>query len=124
MTTFPNFLDHYARTLLNIRAATENPHHRALLETYAEVQQLEARLLDAVVAPHPQSGPGEKHPCTELLIDRLAAGQELAALLSAACCRPDGEEADCDDRNSCSPHCDPDAKEEADETPCRDCRRH
>ncbi|WP_328486020.1 hypothetical protein [Streptomyces zaomyceticus] len=124
MTTFPNFLDHYATALLHIPAQTENPHHRALLETYAEVQQLEARLLDAIVAPHPQSGSGEKHACTELLIDRLAAGQELAALMSIPCCCPDEEEADCEDSNSCSPDCDPDAEGEEDAAPWRGCRRH
>lgn len=124
MTTFPTFLDHFATTVLGTPAQAENPHHRALLETYAEVQQLEHRLLTAMVAPHPQTGPDEKHACTEFLLDRLPAGQELAALMSVACCCAAEEEDACAKR--CSPAGDPGEHAENDEAaaPWRDGLRH
>ncbi|WP_282697794.1 hypothetical protein [Streptomyces sp. CC208A] len=130
MTTFPNFLDHYATKVLGAPAQAENPHHRALLETYAEVRHKEARLLAAMLAPHPNSGQEGEHACTVLLLDRLAVGQELAALLSTTCCCPDEEEAGHTDTTSCSPACDPDKGEEDDKgetrgpAPWRACRRH
>ncbi|MFG3348684.1 hypothetical protein ACGF1Z_26950 [Streptomyces sp. NPDC048018] len=106
MTAFPNFLDHFASNLLELPAETENPHHRALLESYIEVQQLEHRLLEALTAPHPDNGPDGFHACTEILVDRLAAGQELAILLSAPCCCAAEEEPSCaQDPACCSPDC-------------------
>ncbi|WP_435059116.1 hypothetical protein [Streptomyces sp. bgisy060] len=125
MTAFPNFFDHYATNLLGIPAETENPHHRALLETYAEVQHLERRLLRAMATPHAH-GPDEEHACTELLIDRLAAGQELAALLSVACCCAAEEDPTCgDDPDNCSPDCYEAVEDTGDEDAAawRGCRR-
>ncbi|WP_329309218.1 hypothetical protein [Streptomyces microflavus] len=106
MTAFPNFLDHFAANLLELPAETENPHHRALLETYIEVQQLERRLLEAITGPHSGDGPEGFHACTEILVDRLAAGQELAVLLSAPCCCAAKEESfAAQDSAHCSPDC-------------------
>lgn len=106
MTAFPNFLDHFGENLLELPAELENPHHRALLETYIEVQQLERRLLEALTNPHPDITPDGFHACTEILIDRIAAGQELAVLLSAPCCCAPAEESSCEkDPDSCSPDC-------------------
>ncbi|MEW1699059.1 hypothetical protein ACIQCR_31360 [Streptomyces sp. NPDC093249] len=112
MTAFPNFLDHFAENLLELPAQTENPHHRAVLETYFEVQHLERRLLDAVIAPHPDNGPDTDHTCTEILIDRLAVGQELAALLAADCGQSPGD--DTSRAETCSPPCcaDPETDDE------------
>ncbi|MCZ0978702.1 hypothetical protein O1L60_04095 [Streptomyces diastatochromogenes] len=104
MTAFPNFLDHFAANLLELPAEPENPHHRALLETYVEVQQLERRLLETMTAPHPDTSPDGAHACTDILVDRLAAGQELAVLLSAPCCCAAQEESSCAQApDSCSP---------------------
>ncbi|WP_318209508.1 MULTISPECIES: hypothetical protein [unclassified Streptomyces] len=128
MTTFPNFLDHYATKVLGASAQVENPHHRALLETYDEVRQREAWLLAAMLAPHPHGGPEGEHACTGLLLDRLAVGKELAALLSTTCCCPDEEETGRKDTSSCSPACEPDTDEgeqgDEDSAPWRGCRRH
>ncbi|MFI9210240.1 hypothetical protein ACIGW7_19145 [Streptomyces sp. NPDC053253] len=75
------------------------------METYIEVQQLERRLLEALTAPEPDKGPDGVHACTDILIDRLAAGQELAVLLSAPCCCA-AEEPSCrEDSDTCSPDC-------------------
>ncbi|WP_406186173.1 DUF3631 domain-containing protein [Streptomyces sp. NBC_01006] len=88
MTTFPNFLDTFTSTLLGTKPFEENPRHRALLNVFTEVQDLEQRLLAAMTAS-PQPGPGaveQLEACTDLLLERLAAGYELSLLLSTGCC--------------------------------------
>ncbi|WP_434596513.1 DUF3631 domain-containing protein [Streptomyces sp. A5-4] len=87
MTIFPNFLDNFATTLLGSKPWEENPRHRDLLNVFTEVQDLEQRLLAAMTAP-PQPGAGaaeQLEVCTDLLIERLAAGHELSLLLSTPC---------------------------------------
>ncbi|MFZ3470428.1 DUF3631 domain-containing protein [Streptomyces sp. 2.9] len=87
MTTFPNFLDTFTTTLLGTKPWEENPRHRDLLNVFTEVQDLEQRLLAAMTAP-PQPGAGaaeQLEVCTDLLIERLAAGHELSLLLSTPC---------------------------------------
>ncbi|MFF5491352.1 DUF3631 domain-containing protein [Streptomyces virginiae] len=87
MTTFPNFLDTFATTLLGSKPWEENPRHRDILNAFTEVQALEQRLLTAMTAP-PQPGTGaveQLEACTDLLIERLAAGRELSLLLSTPC---------------------------------------
>ncbi|MFF3088671.1 DUF3631 domain-containing protein [Streptomyces nojiriensis] len=88
MTTFPNLLDTFTTTLLGTKPLEENPHHRALLNVFTEVQNLEQRLLTAITAP-PEAGTGaaeQLEACTDLLLERLAAGYELSLLLSTGCC--------------------------------------
>ncbi|MEU7601906.1 DUF3631 domain-containing protein [Streptomyces sp. NPDC041003] len=97
MTTFPNFLDTVTTTLLGTKPLKENPRHRALLDAYTEVQNLEQRLLTAITTP-PEPGTGVSglmEACTDLLIERLDAGYELSRLLSADyCCAADVSEDD------------------------------
>ncbi|WP_406346500.1 DUF3631 domain-containing protein [Streptomyces sp. NBC_01547] len=88
MTTFPNFLDTFTTTLLGSKPLAENTHHRSLLNVFTEVQDLEQRLLTAITTP-PEAGTGaaeQLEACTDLLLERLAAGYELSLLLSTACC--------------------------------------
>ncbi|WP_374777037.1 DUF3631 domain-containing protein [Streptomyces sp. NBC_01310] len=87
MTTFPNFLDTFTSTLLGTKPFEENPRHRALLNVFTEVQDLEQRLLTAMTAsPQPGTGAAEQlEACTDLLLERLAAGHELSLLLSTPC---------------------------------------
>ncbi|MFD6246419.1 hypothetical protein [Streptomyces roseolus] len=125
MTAFPNFLDHFAANLLELPAEPENPHHRALLETYIEVQQLERRLLESLTSAQPATTPDGFHACTDILIDRLAAGQELAVLLSAPCCCAAKERSCTQDPDNCPPDCGEDAEDTGDEDAAgpRGCRR-
>ncbi|MFA7764865.1 DUF3631 domain-containing protein [Streptomyces sp. NRRL S-448] len=109
MTTFPNFLDTFTTTLLGTKPLEENPHHRALLNVFTEVQDLEQRLLTAITAP-PEAGTGaaeQLEACTDLLLERLAAGYELSLLLSTACCCTAAAPAD----KPCGP-CGPEQDEE------------
>ncbi|WP_282697842.1 hypothetical protein [Streptomyces sp. CC208A] len=115
MTAFPNFLDDFTANLLELPAEPENPHHRALLETYIEVQQLERRLLESLTSPQPDITPDGFHACTDILIDRLAAGQELAVLLSASCCCAAEEPSCAQDPDNCTPDCYEDAEDTDDE---------
>ncbi|MCY0933813.1 DUF3631 domain-containing protein [Streptomyces sp. H34-S4] len=92
MTTFPNFLDTATTTLLGTKPLRENPHHRALLDAFIKVQNLEEQLLAAITTP-PAPGAGISglmEACTDLLIERLDAGCDLSELLSSDyCCAAD-----------------------------------
>lgn len=88
MTTFPNFLDTVTTTVLGTKSLKENPRHRALLDAFTKVQNLEERLLTAITTP-PEPGTGVSglmEACTDLLIERLDAGYDLSMLMSAECC--------------------------------------
>ncbi|MEV5979627.1 DUF3631 domain-containing protein [Streptomyces sp. NPDC052114] len=93
MTThFPSGLDDLTAALTGLEIPQENPHHRAIVDTYRRVQQLDAQLLAVAV--------GEPTGCladtseqleqlTDVLILRVLAGAELAHRLSLPCCCPD-----------------------------------
>ncbi|MFJ5546714.1 DUF3631 domain-containing protein [Streptomyces sp. NPDC093225] len=88
MTTFPNFLDAFTLSRLQTLPLEENPHHRALLDVFVEVQDLEQQLLRALTNPSTMGAEpaGQLDACSDLLLERLAAGYELSVLLSAGCC--------------------------------------
>ncbi|MER5567187.1 DUF3631 domain-containing protein [Streptomyces goshikiensis] len=91
MTTFPNFLDTVTTTLLGTKPLEENARHRALLDAYVRVQDLEQRLLTAITT-EPEGGTGLSglmEAYTDLLIERLDAGYDLSLLLSTGCCAAD-----------------------------------
>ncbi|MGW6454371.1 DUF3631 domain-containing protein [Streptomyces sp. NPDC055078] len=108
-TTFPTLIDRLAATLRGAELPPENPHHRAILDALFEVQRLDEQLTGPDNrALDPLDRTGEKlEQLTEALAERLAAGHELALLLSShCCCRPDtaqedDEEGDDEDFLSC-----------------------
>ncbi|WP_405734918.1 DUF3631 domain-containing protein [Streptomyces sp. NBC_01537] len=87
-TTFPTLLDTLAATVLDTEPPKENPHHRALLDTFVEIQHLDQQLLDLAGADRPAgaSAVEQLEQLTDLIVERLAAGHELTRLLSTACC--------------------------------------
>ncbi|WP_329558857.1 DUF3631 domain-containing protein [Streptomyces uncialis] len=95
-TAFPTLLDQLTATLRGVELPRENPHHRAILDTFAEVQRLDER----ITGPHltalgPLGDAGQLDQLTGALAERLAAGHDLALLLSShACCYPDAAEED------------------------------
>ncbi|MFJ9033646.1 DUF3631 domain-containing protein [Streptomyces sp. NPDC102274] len=93
MTTFPSLLDALTTTLLDSDPRPENPQHRALLDTYADVRALDRQLV-AWAERHPSDDAGaadQLERLVDLLVERLAAGAELSRLLSMACCCADPE---------------------------------
>lgn len=88
-TPLPAGLDDLTAAIAALEIPQANPHHRAILETYRRVQQLDHQLLGAAG--------GETAGCfadtheqleqlTELLGLRMLAGAELTRLLSTECC--------------------------------------
>ncbi|WP_411140965.1 DUF3631 domain-containing protein [Streptomyces sp. x-80] len=105
MTTFPALLNSLA-ALLETEPPPEIPHHRAILDTFTDIQLLDQELLDlAERAGAPGASATEQlETLTDLLVERLTAGDELARLLSTACCcaSTDGEnDTEDDDFPSC-----------------------
>ncbi|MFD4829187.1 DUF3631 domain-containing protein [Streptomyces uncialis] len=95
MTTFPTLLDQLAATLRGAELPSENPHHRAILDALLKVQRLDEQLTGPLIPALDQpGGAGEQlEQLTGALADRLAAGHELALLLSSHfCCCSDVEE--------------------------------
>lgn len=87
MTQFPTLIDQVAAAVLAPAQVTENPHHRAILDAFTEVQQLDQQLVEFTDAELPGVPPAEQlTTLTDLLVERMAAGAELSALLSTACC--------------------------------------
>ncbi|MYT96594.1 MULTISPECIES: DUF3631 domain-containing protein [unclassified Streptomyces] len=90
MTThFPSGLDDLTAALADFDTPQENPHHRAILDAYRRVQQLDAQLL-AVAGGGPTGCLADAHEqleqLTDVLILRVLAGAELTRLLSTKCC--------------------------------------
>ncbi|MFJ8676310.1 DUF3631 domain-containing protein [Streptomyces sp. NPDC093589] len=88
MTTFPTLLDALSTTLMDEQPKPENPQHRALLDTFTEIQALDARLV-AWAEAHPDeksSADEQLESLIDLLVERLAAGYELSRLLSTTSC--------------------------------------
>ncbi|MGW2858279.1 DUF3631 domain-containing protein [Streptomyces sp. NPDC001205] len=110
MTThFPSGLDDLTAALAGLDVPQENPHHRALVDTWRRVQQLDAQLL-AVAGGEPTGCLADAHEeleqLTDILILRVLAGAELTHLLSIPCC---------------GPHADGEADTTEDEADCRSC---
>ncbi|MFI1013085.1 DUF3631 domain-containing protein [Streptomyces sp. NPDC020965] len=98
---FPTLLDRFAATLRGAELPPEDPHHRAILDTFLEVQRLGRQLTGSSPAHGRLDGTGER---LIQLAERLAAGRELAVLLSSHwCCRTEEEiaEDDAEDFLSC-----------------------
>jgi hypothetical protein len=88
LTQFPTLIDQVAAAVLATEPMKENPHHRAILDTFAEVQDLD-RQLDALCGedmPDRTSALDQLDQLTELLVERMAAGAELNRLLTTTCC--------------------------------------
>ncbi|MGW5679817.1 DUF3631 domain-containing protein [Streptomyces sp. NPDC003860] len=92
---FPTLLDQFAATLRGTELPPENPHHRSILDAFLEVQRLDAQLTGSIPAHGRLDGTGERlEQLTGVLAERLAAGRELAALLSSHwCCCTEEEDA-------------------------------
>ncbi|MEU9369580.1 DUF3631 domain-containing protein [Streptomyces avermitilis] len=88
MTQFPTLIDQVAAAVLAPAQVTENPHHRAILDVYVEIQNLDRQLtaLSGAERPAGVTAPEQLDKLTDLLIQRMAAGAELSALLSTSCC--------------------------------------
>ncbi|MFF4859877.1 DUF3631 domain-containing protein [Streptomyces rubiginosohelvolus] len=87
MTQFPTLIDQIAAALLAPAEVTENPHHRAILDVFGETQELDRQLAEMTTANLPGINAGEQlDTLTDLLVERMAAGAELSALLSTSCC--------------------------------------
>ncbi|MDO0936457.1 DUF3631 domain-containing protein [Streptomyces sp. DG2A-72] len=99
MTQFPNLIDQVATAVLAPVPATENPHHRAILDVFTEVQDLDRQLvaLSSDKLPDGVSAAEQLENLTDVLVERMAAGAELNALLSTSCCCAAAPEDDEDD---------------------------
>ncbi|AJT62501.1 hypothetical protein T261_0812 [Streptomyces lydicus] len=88
MTQFPSLIDQVATAVLAPAPVAENPHHRTILDTFVEIQDLDRQLagLSGDELPDGTSAAEQLDKLTDLLIERMAAGVELNALLSTACC--------------------------------------
>ncbi|WP_371665768.1 DUF3631 domain-containing protein [Streptomyces sp. NBC_01241] len=87
MTQFPTLIDQIAAAVLAPAEVTENPHHRAILDLFVETQELDRQLAELAAANLPGISAGEQlDTLTDLLVERMAAGAELSALLSTSCC--------------------------------------
>ncbi|WP_145502658.1 DUF3631 domain-containing protein [Streptomyces sp. CFMR 7] len=87
MTQFPTLIDQIAAAVLAPAEVTENPHHRAILDVFIEIQELDRQLAELAAADLPGVSAGEQlDTLTDLLVERMAAGAELSALLSTSCC--------------------------------------
>ncbi|MEU6355028.1 DUF3631 domain-containing protein [Streptomyces sp. NPDC047072] len=121
MTQFPSLIDQVAAAVLAPAQVTENPHHRAIVEVFAEIQDLDGQLADLAGTEPPAgvSATERLDALTDLLVERMAAGAELSALLSATCCccaaayepGPQGEDEPVDDEEfDGEPDLDPDVE--------------
>ncbi|WP_435217617.1 DUF3631 domain-containing protein [Streptomyces sp. bgisy034] len=97
-TPFPASLDDLTAAIAGLEIPQANPHHRAILETYRRVQQLDEQLL-AVTRGESASCLADTHEQLERLTDllglRMLAGAQLSHLTSTECCcraADDGEE--------------------------------
>ncbi|AWZ08358.1 MULTISPECIES: DUF3631 domain-containing protein [unclassified Streptomyces] len=85
---FPNFLDSFAINLLGATPLEANPRHRAILDAYTDVQNLDRRLLtDIATAIEAGKGTAQQlEACIDALAERFIAGYQLSLLLSTDCC--------------------------------------
>jgi hypothetical protein len=88
LTQFPTLIDQVAAAVLAPAEVSENPHHRAIVDVFVEIQDLDRQLADMSGAERPADVSATKQldALTDLLIERMAAGAELSALLSTSCC--------------------------------------
>ncbi|MFD9327773.1 DUF3631 domain-containing protein [Streptomyces sp. NPDC060065] len=88
MTQFPTLIDQVAAAVLAPTEVTENPHHRAVVDVFVEIQDLDRQLaaLSGADRPAGVSATEQLDTLTDLLIERMSAGAELSALLSNSCC--------------------------------------
>ncbi|MFI2204808.1 DUF3631 domain-containing protein [Streptomyces sp. NPDC020192] len=81
-------IDQVAAAVLAPAPVVENPYHRAILDVFIEIQDLDRKLAAMAADDRPDgvSATEQLDQLTELLIDRMAAGAELSAWLSMSCC--------------------------------------
>ncbi|MEU8784853.1 DUF3631 domain-containing protein [Streptomyces sp. NPDC048637] len=88
MKQFPTLIDQVAAAVLAPAEVTENPQHRAILDAVVEIQELDRQLAEMATADLPAASATEQlDMLTDVLVERMAAGVELNALLSVSCCR-------------------------------------
>ncbi|MFC8198944.1 DUF3631 domain-containing protein [Streptomyces sp. NPDC057298] len=94
MTQFPTLIDQVAAAVLAPAKATENPRHRAIVDVFVEIQDLDRQLAALAGAERPAdvSATEQLQKFADLLIERMTAGAELRALLSTSCCCADAYE--------------------------------
>ncbi|MCD9193386.1 DUF3631 domain-containing protein [Streptomyces albireticuli] len=90
MTPSPTFLAALVTSLLEDEPVQENPHHRRLLDTLLEIQQLDQQIFDFAGTDTPTGACpfGDVVDFAGLLLARVDAGDELRQLLSSPCCCP------------------------------------
>ncbi|MFI7102774.1 DUF3631 domain-containing protein [Streptomyces sp. NPDC050161] len=101
---YPSLLDALSATLLDGEPQTENPRHRALLDTYTDVQALDRQLAEWTERAPSDDDADELDQIVDLLVERMAAGAVLRRLLSAGCCCADTRDGACredPDASSC-----------------------
>ncbi|MFD9224898.1 DUF3631 domain-containing protein [Streptomyces sp. NPDC060064] len=87
MTQFPTLIDQVAAAVLAPAQVTENPHHRAILDAFVGIQELDRQLAELAAAELPGVSPTEQlNTLTDMLVERMAAGAELNTLLSTSGC--------------------------------------
>ncbi|WP_216586370.1 DUF3631 domain-containing protein [Streptomyces brasiliscabiei] len=87
MTQFPTLIDQVTTAVLAPAQVTENPHHRAILDVFVEIHELDQQLAEFAGTELPGVSPTEQlSTLTDLLVERMAAGAELSALLATSCC--------------------------------------
>ncbi|MFF3460330.1 DUF3631 domain-containing protein [Streptomyces sp. NPDC002730] len=87
MTQFPTLIDQVAAAVLAPAQVTENSHHRAILDAFVGIQELDRQLAELAAAELPGVSPTEQlNTLTDMLVERMAAGAELNTLLSTSCC--------------------------------------
>ncbi|MDX3854914.1 DUF3631 domain-containing protein [Streptomyces sp. AK02-01A] len=71
-----------------VEPVEENPHHRAILDRFLELRDLDRRLLDFAAdrGPNELSAAELLDQLTALLVERMAVGHVLTRLMSTDCC--------------------------------------
>ncbi|WP_405729246.1 DUF3631 domain-containing protein [Streptomyces sp. NBC_00028] len=87
MRQFLTLIDHVAAAVLAPTQVTENPHHRAILDVFVEIQDLDRQLAEFASIELPGVSPSEQlTTLTDLLVERMSVGAELSALLATSRC--------------------------------------
>lgn len=86
---FPSGFDDLTAALAGLDTPQENPHHRAILDAYRRVQQMDAQFLAVAGGGSTGCFAGaheQLEQLTDVLMLRVLVGAELTRLLSIPCC--------------------------------------